>query len=58
MYSNYINIEDNNIPQTIRMSVIYEESLMSIEIDLTNINFPEKLNFPFEIPKGYKKLDL
>ena len=40
------------------MSVIYEESLMSAEIDLTNINFPEKLNFPFKIPKGYKKLDL
>ena len=57
-YSNYINIEDNNIPQTIRMSVIYEESLMSTEIDLTNINFPEKLNFPFKIPEGYKKLDL
>ena len=40
------------------MSVIYEESLMSTEIDLTNINFPEKLNFPFKIPEGYKKLDL
>ena len=57
-YSNYINIEDNYIPQTIRMSIIYEGILRSIEIELTNINFPDKLNFPFEIPKGYKKLDL
>jgi len=57
-YSNYLNIEDNNIPQTIRISIIYEGILRSIEIDLTNINFTEKLNFPFEIPKGYKKLNL
>ena len=57
-YSNYINIGDNNIPQTIKISINYENVLRSIEIDLSNINFPEKLNFPFEIPKGYKKLDL
>ena len=57
-YSNYINIEDNNIPQKIRMSIIYEGILRSIEIDVTNITFPEKLNFPFEIPKGYKKLNI
>ena len=57
-YSNYINIGDNNIPQTIKISINYEDVLRSIEIDLSNINFPEKLNFPFEIPKGYKKIDL
>ena len=57
-YLNYINIEDNNIPQTIRISLIYEGVLRSIELEATNINFPNKLNFPFEIPKGYKKLDI
>ena len=57
-YTNYINIGDNNIPQTIKISINYEDVLRSIEIDLSNINFPKKLNFPFEIPKGYKKLDL
>ena len=57
-YLNFINISDNNIPQTIKLSIVYEGILRSIEIDLSNINFPEKLNFPFEIPKGYKKLDL
>tara|TARA_B000000441_G_C21713223_1_gene333917 strand:+ start:855 stop:977 length:123 start_codon:yes stop_codon:yes gene_type:complete len=40
------------------MSLIYEGILRSIEIDFTNITFSEKLNFPFEIPKGYKKLDI
>ena len=57
-YSNYIKIGDNNIPQKIRMSLIYEGILRSIEIDFNNITFSEKLNFPFEIPKGYKKLDI
>ena len=57
-YLNFINISDNNIPQTIKLSIVYEGILRSIEIDLSNINFPEKLNFPFEIPRGYKKLDL
>jgi len=57
-YANYIKIEDNNIPQTIRISLIHEGGLKSLVIDFTNIDFPTRLTFPFEIPAGYKKLEL
>lgn len=57
-YSNYTNIENKNLPQTIKFSLSKDDVSKYLIIEFTGIDFPEELSFPFEIPEGYKKIKI
>lgn len=53
-YNNFQNINDKLIPS----KIIYEDNALTIEINYSDIKIGEKLEFPFNISKKYKKINL
>lgn len=58
MYPNYINIEGEQFPSAINILANDNNKNLSIFMNYSQVEFNKKLNFPFKIPKGYKKIKL
>lgn len=57
-YLDHQRIQGNNLPLTIEISYFDGKNKSKLVLDYTRIDLPEKLSAPFEIPKGYKKIQL
>lgn len=57
-YPNYSEIKGEQFPQNIDIKVVENQKLTSINIEYKSVEFNKKLNFPFEIPAGYKQISL
>ena len=57
-YKNYQKINNRILPNEIVITAIEGDAESSIEIDYRSIEFNRTLNFPYKIPKGFKKLDI
>ena len=47
-----------NIPTEVFMSIIQNGEISKITIEYSQIDFPENLTFPIEIPEGYRKITI
>jgi hypothetical protein len=56
-YPNHARINGENIPQQIEVSLYDGKSLQRLELEFNRIEFPASINFPFEIPEGYSKIE-
>ncbi len=54
-YKSYQNIDGKLIPETIVITVTEGNELSQIELQLKSMRFEQALNFPFNIPSGYKR---
>jgi len=58
MYPSYTNIEGEQFPAAINILAKDTNKNLSIFMNYNQVEFNRKLNFPFKIPKGYKKIIL
>ncbi|MEL6974293.1 MAG: DUF4292 domain-containing protein [Bacteroidota bacterium] len=54
----YQNIEGRVLPKNINVLASNQAELTKIDLELRNIELNRNLNFPYKIPKGYKKIVL
>lgn len=57
-YPKQQSLEDKLLPKLIEISVFDGSTLVRITLDFIRIDFPKNLSVPFDIPKGYKKINL
>ena len=57
-YNNYKKIDGEVLPQNILIRANSNKGVTKINLDYKSVVFNEKLTFPFEIPQGYKKINL
>ena len=57
-YRNYKNIDGRTVPNEILISYIKGSRVIKINLEYSQFDFPENLNFPMEIPSDYKRLNL
>jgi len=57
-YKNYQKINERILPNEIVITAIEENDKNIIDIDYRSIEFNRTLNFPYKIPKGFKKIVL
>lgn len=57
-YPSYTNIEGEQFPSAINILANDRNKNLSIFMKYNQVIFNNKLNFPFKIPKGYKKIKL
>lgn len=57
-YRNYQKIDQRILPNEIVITAIEVNTENSINLDYRNIEFNRSLNFPYKIPKGFKKITL
>ena len=57
-YTNYQEINGKVLPKDIEINAIEFDSRNTITLDYRSIEFNRSLNFPYKIPKGYKKIVL
>ena len=57
-YRDYKEIENNFLPQKVIISTKNNEKQLRISLNSKIRRINEKFSFPFEIPNGYKKLQL
>ena len=57
-YRNYKNIAGKTVPNEILISYIKGSRIIKINLEYSQFDFPENLNFPMEIPSDYKRLTL
>lgn len=57
-YTEYQEINGKRIPKEIEINAVEANTRNTIELGYKNIEFNRKLNFPYKIPKGYKKIVL
>ena len=55
-YLNHARISGETLPQLIEISLFDGTNLQRLELEFNRTDFPESLNFPFEIPEGYSKI--
>lgn len=55
-YKNYQLINEKILPNEIVITAIEANSKNIIDLDYRSIEFNRTLNFPYRIPKGYKKI--
>ena len=55
-YKNYQEIGDQVLPNEISITAIDTDERNTIAIDYRNIELNRPLNFPYKIPKGFKKI--
>lgn len=56
-YPEYQNIDGQNIPAQIKIESNQKNQITKIFLDIRQVELGNKLNFPFEIPDGYEKLN-
>ena len=57
-YNNFKSLNEKNIPTEVFMSIIQNGKISKITIEYSQIDFPQNLTFPIEIPEGYKKINI
>ena len=57
-YRNYKNIDGKTVPSDVLISYIKGNQITKINLEYSQFDFPENLNFPMEIPSDYKLLTL
>jgi len=57
-YKNYQNVNNRILPNEIVITAVEANAKNIINIDYRNIEFNKILNFPYKIPKGFKKIIL
>lgn len=57
-YNNFKSLNEKNIPTEVFMSIIRNGKISKITIEYSQIDFPQNLTFPIEIPEGYKKINI
>ena len=57
-YDNFTTTNGKNIPTEVFMSIIQNGEISKITIEYSQIDFPENLTFPIEIPEGYRKITI
>jgi len=57
-YKNYQEVENNIIPNKVEIVVLDKDDKKEIGIEFRNVEFNKPLNFPYKIPKGFKKIEL
>jgi len=55
-YLNHFRIEGEILPQLIEITLFDGQILKRLELEFTRTDFPEKLNFPFQIPAEYNEI--
>lgn len=56
-YPEYQNVDGQNIPAQIKIESNQKNQITKIFLDIRQVELGKKLNFPFEIPDGYEKLN-
>tara|TARA_B100000989_G_scaffold184279_1_gene138724 strand:+ start:952 stop:1743 length:792 start_codon:yes stop_codon:yes gene_type:complete len=57
-YRKYKNIDGKTVPSEVLISYIKGNQITKINLEYSQFDFPENLNFPMEIPSDYKRLTL
>jgi len=57
-YPTYKEIEGEQFPQNIDIMAINSKNSTTINLEYKSVEFNKELTFPFEIPSGYKKINL
>ena len=57
-YRNYKNIDGKTVPSEVLISYIKGNQITRVNLEYSQFDFPEKLNFPMVIPSDYKRLNL
>ena len=57
-YRNHKNIDGKTVPSDVLISYIKGNQITKINLEYSQFDFPENLNFPMEIPSDYKLLTL
>ena len=55
-YKNYQKINEKVLPDEIVITAIEANTKNIIDLDYRSIEFNRTLNFPYKIPKGFKKI--
>lgn len=58
VYKKYDLINNEYFPNTIVIEAVESQKLTKIELEFRAVEFNENLSFPFEIPNGYKQIQL
>ena len=57
-YRNYKNVDGKSVPSEVLISYMKGSKITRINLEYSQFDFPENLNFPMEIPSDYKLLTL
>lgn len=57
-YQNYQQIDNEILPNQIYIKALTKDSENTIEMEFRNIELNGAVNFPYSIPKGFKKIEL
>ena len=56
-YLNHARLSGESLPQLVEISLFDGKNLLRLKLEFTRADFPTNLNFPFEIPAGYSKIE-
>ena len=57
-YRNYKNVDQKSVPSQVLISHMKGSKITRINLEYSQFDFPENLNFPMEIPSDYKRINL
>ena len=57
-YPEYQRANNKIVPKRIELSFFDGQQLMSVALELTRADFPSKITFPFNVPRGYQPIEL
>ena len=57
-YRNYKNVDGKSVPSQVLISYIKGSRITRINLEYSQFDFPDNLNFPMEIPSDYKRINL
>lgn len=57
-YKTYQKIEDKVFPDKIVVTALEENKIVEIALEYRNIEFNQRVSFPYNIPKGFKEIAL
>lgn len=57
-YENYQNIDNEILPNEIKIKALTKDHENNIELEYRNIELNGPINFPYSIPKGFKEIEL
>ena len=57
-YIDYQRLEGEFLPREIEISLFDGSQLKRITLEYTRVDFPDRISVPFQIPQGYKSIEL
>ena len=57
-YIDYQRLEGEFLPREIEISLFDGSELKRITLEYTRVDFPDRISLPFQIPQGYKSIEL